>query len=62
LVYFCDFVCQKAIELGITGYDKNLPDESVEITAEGTRPALERLLIYLRCGSPYASIAHAFAS
>ncbi len=44
-VGFRDFVYARARALGLTGYVRNLPDESaVEVVAEGQRSDLEQLL------------------
>lgn len=50
-VGFRDFVERRASFLGLTGYVRNLEDgRSVEVVAEGPRPALEHLLEYLHEG------------
>lgn len=36
----------------LTGWVRNLPDGSVEVTAEGTRDQLDALLAFLREGPP----------
>lgn len=41
----------KANEVGARGWVRNRADGSVEVVAEGTRPALERLLAWLHQGS-----------
>ncbi len=41
----------RALELGLTGYAKNLADGRVLVVAEGPRPALEALLGRLRSGT-----------
>ncbi|MCT2337863.1 acylphosphatase [Corynebacterium sp. p3-SID1056] len=38
----------RALELGLSGYAKNLADGRVEVVAEGTREQTERLLALLR--------------
>ena len=38
----------RALELGLTGSATNLPDRRVEVVAEGSRTACERLLDLLR--------------
>ncbi len=56
-VYFRDFTCRHAIELGLTGYVRNLPDgKAVEVQAEGERNKLERLIDYLKVGPPAAKV------
>jgi acylphosphatase len=46
----------RAGELGLTGWVRNLPDRTVEVTAEGERPQLERLLGFLRRGPTGATV------
>ncbi len=41
----------RALELGLVGHAANLSDGRVEIVAEGSRTACERLLALLRSGS-----------
>jgi acylphosphatase len=50
-VGFRYFVVEQARRLGLTGYARNLRGgRSVEVVAEGERPALEALLAELRKG------------
>jgi acylphosphatase len=49
-VGFRYFVLDTANELGITGWVRNRYDQTVEVTAEGEREDLEKLLIALRKG------------
>ena len=44
------FVLEAARALSLTGYVRNQYDGSVEVVAEGPRPALERLAGRLRIG------------
>ncbi|KPK45936.1 MAG: hypothetical protein AMJ77_06640 [Dehalococcoidia bacterium SM23_28_2] len=56
-VNFRDFVCSRAVSLGLTGYVRNLPDmRSVEVVAEGQRERLERLVEHLREGPRQARV------
>lgn len=56
-VFFRDFTSQRARELGLTGYVRNLPGgRIVEVRAEGERKKLEELIDYLEIGSPGASV------
>jgi acylphosphatase len=48
------FVVQKAHTLALRGYARNESDGSVEVLAQGPRPSLEHLLLYLRQG-PFAA-------
>lgn len=46
-VGFRYFVIQRAVQLGLRGYVRNVSDGSVEVVAQGTHSALERLLTLL---------------
>lgn len=46
----------EAMRLGLTGWVRNLRDGSVEVAAEGPRPALEALLQFLHHGPPAAEV------
>ncbi len=56
-VGFRYFVIQKAISLGLRGYTRNDESGDVEVLAQGTRPALERLLTLLRRGPSAAQVS-----
>jgi acylphosphatase len=49
-VGFRYFVMDVAYDLGLTGWVRNRYDQTVEVTAEGQREDLEKLLIALRKG------------
>jgi acylphosphatase len=51
------FVVNNALALGLRGYTRNQSDGSVEVLAQGTRPALERLLIMLQHGPSAAEVS-----
>jgi acylphosphatase len=55
-VGFRFFVERQAVSLGIVGYTRNLRDGSVEVVAEGPRPALEALLSQLGRGPRSARV------
>lgn len=55
-VGFRYFVVQKAHMLALRGYARNDSDGSVEVLAQGPRPALEHLLLYLRQGPSAAQV------
>ncbi len=55
-VGFRYFVVQKAHELALRGYARNDSDGSVEVLAQGPRPVLEHLLLYLRRGPSAAQV------
>ena len=46
----------KAIELGLKGYAKNLPDGNVEVVAEGDEEKLKELIEFIRKGPGVAKI------
>jgi acylphosphatase len=56
-VGFRYFVIQKAISLGLRGYTRNDESGDVEVLAQGTRSALERLLASLRRGPSAAQVS-----
>jgi acylphosphatase len=57
-VYFRMFVEEKATELGLTGYVRNLPDgRSVETLVEGEKTQLERLTAFLKTGPPPSKVS-----
>ena len=49
-VNFRYYTHRRAMGLGLTGYVRNLWDGTVEVVAEGPRPALDELLAFLRVG------------
>ena len=56
-VFFRGFVYESAIELGVKGWVRNLPDGvTVEICAEGERASLQNLLTRLHQGPPWAQV------
>src|SRR5258708_4434117 len=56
-VGFRYFVVENDLTLGLRGYVRNGRDDSVEVLAQGPRPALERLLALLRQGPPAAHVS-----
>ena len=50
------FAVREATRLGLTGYVRNLEDNSVEVVAEGSEENIRKLLAELYKGSPAASI------
>jgi acylphosphatase len=50
------FVFRNAASLGLMGTVRNLPDNSVEITAEGDKKQLEKLTDLLKHGPPAARV------
>lgn len=55
-VFFRAYTCEKARELGVLGWVKNLPDGRVEAMIEGESGDVDRLLIDLKKGPPYARV------
>jgi len=55
-VFFRAFTTQRARELGLTGYVRNLPDGTVEVQVEGERNQLEKLVDHLKVGPPGAMV------
>lgn len=55
-VSFRYYTQRRAEEIGVTGWVRNLPDRSVEVTAEGTRDQLEELLAFLHQGPSAARV------
>ncbi len=55
-MFFRAFVTKRATQLGLTGYVRNLPGESVEVLAEGERKQLEELINHLKVGPPAAIV------
>jgi acylphosphatase len=61
-VFFRAFVSQKAKELNLTGYVRNLPSgEAVEVIAEGEKKQLEKLVSQLKVGPPAARVERVVA-
>ena len=56
-VGFRYFVVHHALTLSLRGYARNESDGSVEVVAQGPRPALERLLSLLRKGPSAAHVS-----
>jgi acylphosphatase len=57
-VGFRYFVEENAVVLGLTGWVRNRWDGTVEVKAEGPRPALERLLAALQRGPRSAFVTN----
>jgi acylphosphatase len=56
-VSFRHYTMLRARELGLTGWVRNLPDGTVETTAEGDKTALDALLDFLQDGPPAAHVS-----
>ena len=55
-VFYRQSAKEAAIKLGITGFVMNLPDGTVEITANGTKEQLEKYVSWCRHGPPKATV------
>lgn len=55
-VYYRATATEKARQLGITGWIRNLPDGSVEAEAQGTPQALKVFVEWCRKGPPLACV------
>ena len=55
-VWYRKYTVDKATELGISGFVKNLPDDSVYILATGTDEQLNALVQWCYTGSPKSRV------
>lgn len=55
-VWYRATAVEKARELGLRGWVRNLPDGRVEIVAEGPRGALEKFIAWCHEGPPLAIV------
>ncbi|HEX4956854.1 MAG TPA: acylphosphatase [Lacibacter sp.] len=55
-VWFRKYTAEKAMELGIKGHVKNLPDDNVYILATGTEEQLQALVQWCYIGSPKSRV------
>lgn len=55
-VFFREHTRKWATSFGLTGWVRNTEDGQVEITVEGERDSIERLLELLRQGSPLSRV------
>ncbi len=56
-VYFRASTVAQAQRFGVTGWVRNCPDGSVEVTAEGTRASIEQLIDWCRRGPEGAHVS-----
>jgi acylphosphatase len=61
-VWFRKFTEEKAKEIGIKGWVKNLPDGNVLVVARAEKPDLDTFVDYLRTGPPMARVDKIFTS
>ncbi|MBK5274660.1 MAG: acylphosphatase [Desulfuromonadales bacterium] len=55
-VAFRHYTCRQALELGVTGWVRNLPDGSVEGLFEGDEATVHGLVEWCRSGPPAARV------
>ena len=55
-VFFRANVRNKAVELGLHGYAKNLPDGNVEVVAKGDEKKVNELVDFIKKGPGVASV------
>lgn len=55
-VWYRKYTVDKATELGISGFVKNLPDDNVYILATGTEEQLQVLVKWCYIGSPKSNV------
>lgn len=58
-VFFRVSAKEKADELGIRGFARNMPDDSLYIEAEGEEEALQEFIAWCRKGPPQARVDRA---
>lgn len=56
-VFFRAFARERAQQLGLTGYARNLPDGRLEVLACGEPEAVNQLRDWLRAGPPEARVS-----
>ena len=56
-VYYRQSAKQKAVELGVTGFVKNLPDGTVMLIATATKEQLDKLVDWCPKGPPAARVS-----
>ena len=55
-VFFRSSTRDKALELGISGWVRNLSDGRVEVVFEGKQESVEKMVEWCRRGPPYAHV------
>lgn len=56
-VFFRASTCRRAVELGLNGWVRNMPDGTVEVLACGDETAFEALRQWLHEGPPMARVS-----
>ena len=57
-VFFRDNTRRKATELCLCGYAKNLPDETVEVVAQGDESKIKELIEFIKKGPGIAKVTN----
>lgn len=57
-VSFRYYTVLEADRLGVVGWVRNVPDGTVEVTAQGTPDQLQTFIEFLHQGSPSADVTH----
>ena len=55
-VCFRYFIKEKAMDIGLNGYVRNLEGDKVEIVAEGTEEKIREIIKHARIGPPLARV------
>ena len=55
-VFFRGSMCDEARRFGVCGWVRNCADGTVEAVAEGTRAAVDRLVVWAHAGPPGALV------
>jgi len=55
-VFFRESTRREALELGVCGYVRNLPDGRVEAVFEGDEPAVQQAIRFVCVGPPLARV------
>ena len=55
-VFFRQYTSLKAQELGLDGWVRNMPDQTVETVFEGEDGAVSRMIEWLYTGSPHSQV------
>lgn len=58
-VFFRQSTSERARELGLSGWVRNLPDGRVEALVQGERASVQSLLAWIRHGGPPAAVVDA---
>ena len=57
-VFFRESTRTRAVELGVSGWVRNLEDGSVEALAQGSTDAIDQLISFCRRGPEAARVSH----